>query len=274
MKKIISLIIIIILTPNISSAKNYISKDPNYLKRGNLFGEAAIANFKKNELNKHNYRIILDPTGTSPFKKIESFSPRSGDCGNNKHWGGKSGGVTDCNTDRLRLEVTGSKRLSKKLVKKKPRERWYGYYFYIPNNFPKDKYLQPYLNQFYGYNKGSRGGYSPQISASIFKNKFQVFGSYIIDEKNLKGKWHKIEYHIKWSINNDGFVKVYHNNELKVNNTEFTTMMYDYVEFKYGTYNHKDFGYIYPENYQFPGHTIYFSGMSVSKKRDGLQVNN
>ena len=119
MKKIISLIIIIILTPNISSAKNYISKDPNYLKRGNLFGEAAIANFKKNELNKHNYRIILDPTGTSPFKKIESFSPRSGDCGNNKHWGGKSGGVTDCNTDRLRLEVTGSKRLSKKLVKKK-----------------------------------------------------------------------------------------------------------------------------------------------------------
>ena len=50
-------------------------------------------------------------------------------------------------------------------------------------------------------------------------------------------------------------------------------MSHDFVSFKYGTYSHKDYGYTYPENYQFPGHTIYFAGVSVSKKRNKLKVN-
>ena len=277
MKKIILLAVtFFLLNTSVSVTEEYLSKDPNSINRGKFWGgKALIVNYKKSELHKHNYRIILDPTGTSPFKKVESFSPKKGDCGNHKHWGGKSGGVTDCNTGRLRLEVTNSVRLSKRLVKKKPRERWYGYYVYIPNDFPEDQYLQPYINQFYGYNKGTRGGYSPQISASIYKNKFTVTGgTTIIDEDSLKGRWHKIEYHFKWSVNNDGFIKVYHNSELKLNRTGFTTMNYDFVEFKYGTYNNRDYGYTYPENYQFPGHTIYFSGLSVSEKREQLKVNN
>ena len=143
-----------------------------------------------------------------------------------------------------------------------------------PNDFPEDQYLQPYINQFYGYNKGTRGGYSPQISASIYKNKFTVTGgTTIIDEDNLKGRWHKIEYHFKWSVNNDGFIKVYHNSELKLNRTGFTTMNNDFVEFKYGTYSAKDNMTPYASGYQFPSHTIYFSGVSVSKTRDKLKVN-
>ena len=274
MKKILCYLSIFFLNFTLGNAKDYLSKDPNYLNRGKLFGKASIANYLKEELDKHNYKVILDPTGTSPFKKIESFSPKKGDCGNNKHWGGKSGGITDCNTNRLRLEVVSNFKISKKLIDKKPKETWLGFFIYIPDDYPNDPYFQPYINQFYGYNKDSRGGYAPQISAHIFKNNLQIFGYKIIDKNDLKGKWHKIEYHIRWSTNDDGFVKVYHNNKLKVNKTGFVTMMYDFVYITYGTYSHKDFGgVLYPENYQFPSHTIYYSGYSVSSKRKSLKIN-
>ena len=67
-------------------------------------------------------------------------------------------------------------------------------------------------------------------------------------------------------------MKVYCNNELKLNWDSYATMARDYVEVKYGTYSFRD-GYPYPENYTFPSHTIYFAGFSVSKKREHLKVN-
>ena len=62
-----------------------VSKNPNYLKRGKI-DKVHIANYLKKELRKHNYTIIKDPTGTSPFKLIENFSPRKGDCGTAGHF--------------------------------------------------------------------------------------------------------------------------------------------------------------------------------------------
>ena len=253
-----------------------ISKDPSYIKRGPGYSKAKIANYLKKEVSKANYSIIKDPTGTSPIEIIENFSPRKGDCGNYKSFGGKMGGQTDCNSDRLRLEVALKKELR---TGKKAKEYWYGYYFFVPdtpNNFV-DKFLQPYITQFYGFNKTGgqdSGGYAPQVSASISHGKLYVAGAYVIDEKNLKGKWHKVEFNIRWSKQYDGFVKVYINNELKVDRKGFKTSHHDYVEFKYGSYNHKDFGYTYPEGYQFPSHTIYFAGFSISKDRAKLKVNN
>tara|TARA_B100001971_G_C18108990_1_gene493144 strand:- start:60 stop:884 length:825 start_codon:yes stop_codon:yes gene_type:complete len=269
-KAFILFIIIYSLTTVVSSAKDYISKNPNYIKRGSLWGSAHVANYHKNS-KKHNYTIIKDPTGTSPIEIVEKFAPRKGDCSDKGHFGGAA---SDCNTGRLRLEIGSGKKgqLSKAKIKRKPEERWYGYYLYIPEDFPEDIFLQPYINQFYGCNKNCKGGYPPHISASIFKGKLGIYGEYIIDEKNLKGQWHKIEYHIRWSTQNDGFVKVYYNNELKLNRDGYTTMTHDYVQVKYGTYSFRD-GYPYPENYTFPSHTIYFAGFSVSKKREHLKVN-
>ena len=62
-----------------------VSKNPNYLKRGKI-DKVHIANYLKKELRNHNYTIIKDPTGTSPFKLIENFSPRKGDCGTAGHF--------------------------------------------------------------------------------------------------------------------------------------------------------------------------------------------
>ena len=89
-----------------------VSKNPNYLKRGKI-DKVHIANYLKKELRNHNYTIIKDPTGTSPFKLIENFSPRKGDCGTAGHFWRENKvkigtGTTDCNSNRLRLEVASS----------------------------------------------------------------------------------------------------------------------------------------------------------------------
>ena len=249
-----------------------VSKNPNKIKDRGFGNSVFIVNFLQHEKKKANYSIINDPTGSSPFKFVENFSPRKGDCGNHKSFGGKMGGQTDCNSDRLRLELAMKKELR---TGKKAKDIWLSYYFYVPNtpgNF-EDKYLQPYITQFYGFNKqGGQtwGGYGPQFSASISHGKLYAAGAYVIDENNLMGKWHKVEFNIRFSKGYDGFVKVYVNDELKVDRSGFKTAHHDYVEFKYGTYNHKDFGYVYPEGYQFPSHTIYFAGFSIAKERNKL----
>ena len=212
---------------------------------------------------------------------IENFSPRKGDCGTGGHfWKSNKvkvgSGTTDCNSNRLRLEVAMEKEI---YTGKKDKNVWLSYYLYIPDTPDNltDPFLQPYITQFYGSNKGSgqnRGGYAPQFSASIYNGKLSVGGITLVEKENLKGKWHKVEFNIRWSKQYDGFIKVYINDELKVDREGFKTSHHDYVEFKYGSYNHKDFGYIYPEGYQFPSHTIFFAGFSISKDRAKLKVNN
>ena len=176
---------------------------------------------------------------------------------------------------RLRLEVASSGDIR---IGKKAKEIWVGYYFYVPNtpdNF-KDKLLQPYITQFYSVNrKGGQtvGGYAPQFSASIYNGKLSIEGNHVIDEENLKGKWHKVEFNIRYSKQYDGFIKVYINDELKVNRSGFKTASHDYVDIKYGTYSHPEYGGAsYPEGYQFPSHTIYFAGFSMNKDRSKLKI--
>ena len=112
----IRLIICIVFTSLITietilADNKVVSKNPDFLKRGKLFGEARIANAYGQVNYKPNYKIILDPTGTSPFNIVENFSPRQGDCSEKEHWEGRAGGITDCNTGRLRLEIYGKNKL-------------------------------------------------------------------------------------------------------------------------------------------------------------------
>ena len=117
------------------------------------------------------------------------------------------------------------------------------------------------------------GGYAPQFSASIYNGKLSIEGTHVIDEKNLKGKWHKVEFNIRYSKDYDGFIKVYINDELKVNRSGFKTASHDYVDIKYGSYSHPEYGGAnYPEGYQFPSHTIYFAGFSMNKDRSKLII--
>ena len=252
---------------------------PNSLDRGYATKyKWHIANFRQDELNLANYTIKEDPTGTSPFNIIEDFSPIKGSCGTAGHFWKENKvkigeGTTDCNSNRLRLELAMNKDIR---TGKKAKELWVSYYFYVPDtpdNFT-DPLLQPYITQFYGSNKKSgqnRGGYAPQFSASIYNGKLSIGGTPAIDKENLKGKWHKVEWHVRYSKKIDGFVKVYVNDELKVNRTGFQTSKHSHVEIKYGSYSHPEYtNGVYPEGYQFPSHTIYFAGFSIEKDRNKL----
>ena len=50
-------------------------------------------------------------------------------------------------------------------------------------------------------------------------------------------------------------------------------MTHDQVQIKYGTYSYKDNSTMYPPEYKFPSHSIYYSGVNISKSRDKLKVN-
>ena len=75
MKKLFIVILIIIINFNSVLAKDYVSKNPNYLKRG-LVKKVSLTKLK----NKEAYQVIKDPTGTSPIELVEMFSPKKGDC--------------------------------------------------------------------------------------------------------------------------------------------------------------------------------------------------
>ena len=261
-----------------------ISKDPNYIKDrgyagGVKFNKVHIANYQKKELKNHNYTIIKDPTGR--FDIIESISPRTGDCGTAGHfWQAnkvKIGtGTTDCNSNRLRLEVSFSKDIR---TGKKDKNIWFSYYIYVPDTPDNlvDPFLQPYITQFYGanhkeYGGQNRGGYGPQFSASIYNGKLTMDGATLVDKENLKGKWHLVEFNILYSRTN-GYVRAYINGELKVNRENFQTAKHSHTHVKYGTYMHPEYGGAgYPEGYKFPGHTIYFAEVSFAKERSLLKT--
>ena len=261
-----------------------ISKDPNYIKDrgyagGVKFNKVHIANYQKKELKNHNYTIIKDPTGR--FDIIESISPRTGDCGTAGHfWQAnkvKIGtGTTDCNSNRLRLEVSFSKDIR---TGKKDKNIWFSYYIYVPDTPDNlvDPLLQPYITQFYGanhkeYGGQNRGGYGPQFSASIYNGKLTMDGVTLVDKENLKGKWHLIEFNILYSRTN-GYVRAYINGELKVNREGFQTSKHSHTHVKYGTYMHPEYGGAgYPEGYKFPGHTIYFAEVSFATERSKLKT--
>ena len=145
---------------------------------------------------------------------------------------------------------------------------------FVPKNFPTDdEYNAPTINQFFAYNKNTKGGFAPFLSADLLNGKFMSFGDTIIEKDKLKNKWHKIEFHIRWSIKDDGFVKIYHNDKLKSETKDFITMQKDYVFAKYGIYNSKNNFILYPSDYDFPDQTIYFAGYSMSTKRENLKIN-
>ena len=261
-----------------------ISKDPNYIKDrgyagGVKFNKVHIANYQKKELKNHNYTIIKDPTGR--FDIIESISPRTGDCGTAGHfWQAnkvKIGtGTTDCNSNRLRLEVAFDKEIR---TAKKEKNIWFSYYIYVPDTPDNlvDPLLQPYITQFYGsnhkeYGGQNRGGYGPQFSASIYNGKLTMDGVTLVDKENLKGKWHLIEFNILYSRTN-GYVRAYSNGDLKVNREGFQTSKHSHTHVKYGTYMHPEYGGAgYPDGYKFPGHTIYFAEVSFAKERSKLKT--
>jgi len=174
----------------------------------------------------YGYQVIGDPTGTAPLKEVEVFEVRPGDSGKDQYY-------DDSKNDRERSE------LSEVTKDQFPgNEFWYGFYLFFPENYPNVYPAKVSLGQFHQKDtnpawmfENEDGGYwlFEQIKGKI-GHKYKL-----LDDIDLRGKWHKIEMHIKWSKKKDGFFDLWVDQEQKVQYAG-QTMSGRRVYFKYGIY--------------------------------------
>ena len=270
MKKLSLYVFLVLMFCNFGFAQNYevISKSPGKIKRG-AFGPA----YKTKIKGKHTYNIIKDPTDNAPTKLVERFELRGReDCVSSKHGTGYHA-TTDCMSGRTRIEISQSKKyhIKKTRLKKKDKEKWYGWYIYFPKDYVWMDKMGVYLGQFLGMNYDEGMGL-PFIAFTEVKGRLICMGEILISEKDLRGKWHKIEVNVLWSTKNTGFIKIFVNDELKISDSNIKTVIKDRVMFKYGIYRVPEWNVIYGPDFVLQKQVVYYSGVRVSRNREGIKI--
>ena len=230
------------------------ASNPNNIERGS-FDQY----FRSLNDTDHGYLIIKDVTGSAPTKLIEVFEVRPGDCNEDENW-------SDCDNDRERSELSeGGKTMHGD-------EYWYGWSIYFPKEYSNIYPTKTALGQF--HQKGSHpvwmfqngeGGYHLDEQTLGFTNEYHQ----LLDEDDLYGKWHKVEVHVRWSRNNNGFFKVWLNDEQQVDYSGVTTPD-ESVYFKYGIYRSFLERYKDSETDIVPEQKVYYSNVKRGKTRSGL----
>lgn len=213
----------------------------------------------------HGYKVIEDHTGNAPTDVIEKFEVRPGDCSHG------SGGWSDCANDRERSEL---KEPYDRRFTGNGSEQWYGWSIYFPKDYPNVYPTKTALGQFHQHKahvvwmfQNSSGGYHLDDQVTGYTRKYHQ----LIDEEDLRNKWHKIEIHVKWSRDDNGFMRVWANGEQKVD-YQGQTMDDHIVYFKYGVYRSFMSRYKNANNVdEVPTQTVYYSNVKRAKTREGLQ---
>ena len=209
----------------------------------------------------YGYKVGKDPTHDAPTELIEVFQVNPGDCGESTGW-------SDCANDRERSE------LSEKVKDNYPgSEHWYGWSIYFPNDFPNVFPTKTALGQFHQDKshpvwlfQNADGGYHLDDQVRGTTRRYYS----LIDEVDLRGQWHKIEVHVRWEKNDNGFFKVWVNGDNKVD-YRGQTMDADRVYFKYGVY--RTFLSRFKNKYDqdaVPSQVAYFSNVKRANSRSEL----
>jgi hypothetical protein len=206
----------------------------------------------------HGYSIVEDPTNLAPVKMVEVFEVRPGDCGKQSDW-------NDCETDRERSELSG------KGNNYSGDEYWYGWSIYFPEDYPNVYPTKTALGQFHQKNshpvwmfENSDGGYNLEDQVRHVEYK-------LIDERELRGKWHRIEVQVKWSLSKEGYLRVWVNGVQKADYSG-PTMTVREIYFKYGVY--RSFVSRYKDKFdvdQVPTQKIYYANVRRGNSRKSLQ---
>jgi len=232
--------------------------------------------FKRSLNNtRYGYKVVKDFTNQAPTDYIEVFEVRNGDCSSNTGW-------SDCANDRERSELSGSK------DNYPGSEFWYGWSIYIPKDYVNIYPTKVALGQF--HQKGSHPVWMSQNSNGGLYLDQQVHGSTekyypLLSKKEFRGKWHKIELHIKWSRSDDGFFNVWIDGRQKVKYSG-QTMDASQAYFKYGIYRsflsrynreeklkyiqNKDIEYEDIPEPKIPTQIVYYSNVKRADSREGL----
>jgi len=230
------------------------------INRGNLGAMKRSLNIKS-----HGYVVQKDFTNTAPTESIEKFEVRNGDCYWNSNW-------NDCENDQQRSELTERKKTTIS-----GNEYWYGWSVYLPRDFV---HLYPAISTIGQFHQDhSHPVWLFQLNENAYAvselTKGAIFSEWQlakIDE--MKGKWTKLEIHVKWSKNDDGFLRVWVNGKQKVNYIG-GTMTAKKVFFKYGINQRQLAGYKFKGNYKdpIPTQIVYYSNVKRANSRENLKAN-
>jgi len=163
-------------------------------------------------------------------KQSIRFEVRSGDCEkdyDDSNW-------NDCDNDRERHELSGGK----KVDRMNKGEYWFAWSIYFPEDHQN---LYPLSNNY--------GQFHQQGGPPVFMFKERIHGYSVvrsigdsdyderklIDKKKMPGKWFDILINVKWTKKNDGFFKIWINDELKYD-YKGPTKTKQYVYYKFGVY--------------------------------------
>jgi len=214
-------------------------------------------------------RLIRDPTGSAPTRRVRVFEI-DGVCGTAK-WG--DGKTSDCSDGSIRSERFQTPR-------NEPQERWYGWYFYLPADFPLGN--QQRAGGQYTLGQWHAGGCphvmivnAPAEDTMLYVQTLFDAGGYdcnrdermpIADMRSLVGKWNRIEIFSRWAPRDGKFI-VYLNGEEVVNFTgrTLTKGREDTIYFKYGIYHCCTRSLDLVGSYK-----VYYTNVRAANTREGL----
>lgn len=209
----------------------------------------------------HGYAVVPDPTGNASAPLVERFEVRPGDCGAHPGW-------DDCATDRERSE------LSERYKTTGPgQEWWYGWSLYIPADFVGVFPTKVTLGQF--HQAKSHVIWRFQLAEGGYTLKDHVYGRDrrthpVIPEAELRGRWHRVEVHARWSRGADGFLRIWVNGSQKVDHAG-QTMTAEAIYFKYGLYRSALSRYKTAKGVDVvPAQTVLYANVRRSTTRAGL----
>jgi hypothetical protein len=186
------------------------------------------------------YSVVADPTGLAPAEMVERFELRPGDCTSVPPY-------NDCSLGAERAERAQARRPNKPVSG----SEWYRWNIFFPEDFVNTYPAKTRHGQFVDH--GSQdSAWALEIGSTgvlwlgaQFAEESVYFS--LIDENELRGKWHQIIVHAVWS-SNEGKIDVWTNGQKKVS-YEGPTCIRCRVFFSYGVHR------INASNFQkkFPG---------------------
>ena len=212
---------------------------------------------------------IVDKKNNNPVRSGEKslrFEIRGGDCYASKNW-------NDCEKKRERHELDGVKKLFKK------GEWWYAWSIFFPKDFIEVAPVRVYMGQFHSKDKKYGDERNPpwmffntsreNIGGYWINNMVRVPAGYatqLLTREEAYGKWNDVLINVKWTNNENGFMKIWINDKIKLNYNG-PTKRKGPVYFKFGIYRARIF------DKQTPTQIVYFDEVRVGKKKKDVVGN-
>ena len=219
----------------------------------------SFTRFDKVENNtEYGYIVSDDVTGIAPTSKIEIFEIRPGDCIE-----------YDCESDKERVQL-----MQQPKDNTLGDEHWYGWSMYYPENYVSI-YPSRTVHSSFQQNNDTNWMFGNKkddylLIAKPDGNNGDKIKYKLISGENLRGKWHKVEVHSKWSNDDSGFFKVWVNGVQKVDYSG-RTMTEEFNHFRYGIARYHLSRYKDENDVEdVPPQKIYFSNVKRADTREGL----